>query len=213
VRTMPAPTRSPRSWPSGRRADPPPVIGTDEEFDALAELMAEPPGGLNSGTAASRLTYGDRTGRDGLEAPTTYRTLDAEAAGRRTWASSGAVSVVSRTDLRFHGSRGYEPGEHTRSVAASEWQSLDGDALRAAVLARLGITGDELALLDRPGRDSAAVAALRVRLEDRLLALQENGARMADLARCLGWPVGAHGSARVTKACKRARARRDACGA
>ena len=188
-----------------------------DEMDDLSELMSESPAGDNHGRKASgRMprTYNDR---DGQAWPYAYRSLDSSKYANFQYAASEGATTVHRTDLNWHGARGYEPGERQRLLSPAERAGLDLTVVRAAVLEELGFTEADLARLDKPGRPGPETRALRARFDGRLLEVVEanggtgrpgkSGSGTTHLARSLGWDQNestGH-SPRLNKSLRRAR--------
>ncbi len=185
--------------------------------------MSDSPSGSNHGSVASSRRPTTDNNSDGESWGSAHRSLDSGVHAAAQFVASGGATIVHRTELAWHGARGYEPGERHRVLSPTEMAGLDKAVVRAAVLDELGFTDADMALLDKTGRNPPATRALRARFDARVLEVVEangggdgrpgkHGAGTAHLARALGWPtVPETGHCpRLSKCLKRARQARDA---
>lgn len=187
----------------------------------VVQAMTETPASGNFGRRASTLNYRESDQHDGLQAPVEHRFLSSEKWEAVNFLRGGGATIVHRTELHLHGARGYAPGEWQRLLSPTESEDLDRAAVRAQVLEELGFTEDELSLLDKSGRPSPEIKALRARFDERLLQVVEanggtdrpgkNGSGTTHLATALGWPIDTARTghcSRLSRSLKRARAAR-----
>lgn len=182
-----------------------------DDLDDMAALMQEDVVGANHGSVSAQLTYREDPAHDGLAAPSTRRSLNTETREARQFARSGAATVVHRPELTWYGAVSHlRPGDGNRTLTPAEVGKLDQTRVRAAVLDRLGVTEEEMHLLDTTvGRLGPETRAIQARVDEKLLQVQDAGGRVVDLARALGWSVApGRASQRMTMCLRRARKRR-----
>lgn len=136
----------------------------------LAQLIEEPPHGHNAGRRAS-----DNPDADGAR----HLPLGTEDAQARDFMREGGWTIVTVKD-------GARAGISAHRGAVHADEHVDENVVRAAVVARLGFTFDEVHAVYRQGRLSDQQRELRGRIDARLLALSRVGVQVHQLGKVLG---------------------------
>lgn len=180
-----------------------------DAFLSLESLMSESPAGENHGRQATDRMPTTSDSHDGEKWGASHNSLDTTRRAATQWAQAEGATVWNRDELYWTGGKGFLPGERDWIIRPEEWAGLDTESLRAEALELLGVTPEEYALLDRPGRNSPAASEIQARLDERILQVKESGGRMIALARVLGWAVRGDDCKRMRKVIKRARKARQ----
>jgi hypothetical protein len=180
----------------------------DEAGDGFQALMSDSPVSGMHGRSRGHLTYRTANDRDGEIAPHEWKSLSSDSLEGRAFVRQGGAEVVHAQDLTYHGSHA-----HRGTLSDDERLGLDERQVRTQALALLEVTEDELAITYGPGRPSSEVVALRSEIDARLLAIQEDGGNMVQLAGILGWSVSTTQTGQLcrtmTKSLRRARQARE----
>jgi hypothetical protein len=144
------------------------------EQTEFRELMEEPPGGVNTGRAASRDPNVE--GR--------FVALGVAEAQAAEFAREGGWSLAQPHAKGRYGDSTGGLTAHRGVLQGDEY--VDASALLKGIEAEFGFTVEQVRSVYRRGRLTALEGELRVQIDARLLALSRSGANLAVLARIFG---------------------------